>query len=89
MYFYSKCTIILDYVNAGIPLFNPGIIPFDDYQNCYNNFMYIEDLDKYKDYLINRKRFLIEAYNYILFDEEYRHNVDYVKKIYIENVSNT
>ena len=42
--------------------------------------MYIEDLDKYKDYLINRKRFLIEAYNYILFDEEYRHNVDYVKK---------
>ena len=84
--FIQNASIILDYTNAGIPLFNPGIIPFDDYQGCYNNFMFIENLNKYKDYLINRKRFLIETYNYILFDEEYRRNKDYVKNVYLNNI---
>ena len=85
--FIQNASIIIDYINSGIPLFNPNIIPFDDYNGCYNNLEYITNLKKNEHNLIDRKKFLIEAYNYIIFDEEYRYNIDYVKNVYLENIA--
>ena len=85
--FIQNASIIIDYINSGIPLFNPKMIPFDDYNKCYNKLEYIENLKKNELNLINRKKFLIEAYNYIIFDEEYRYNTEYVKNIYLENIA--
>ena len=85
--FIQNASIIIDYLNSGIPLFNPNIIPFDDYNGCYNNLEYITNLKKNEHNLIDRKKFLIEAYNYIIFDEEYRYNTEYVKNVYLENIA--
>lgn len=85
--FIQNASIIIDYINSGIPLFNPNIIPFDDYNGCYNNIYFLKDLIKYKEELVDRKKFLIEAYNYIIFDEEYRYNTEYVKNVYLENIA--
>lgn len=84
--FIQNASIIIDYINEGIPLFNPKFIPFNDYDGCYNNFNYLQDLKKDEKYLIDRKKFLMESYNYIIFDEEYRDNINYVKNIYLNNI---
>lgn len=86
--FIQNASIILDYVNEGIPLFNPRFIDFNDYKGCYNNLLYISDLKKYKNKLINRKKFLINAYNYIIFDIEYSKNINYVVNFYKKNINN-
>lgn len=84
--FIQNASIIIDYINAGIPLFNPNLVPFDDYNGCYNHIDYLKNIKEHKRNLIDRKKFLIEAYNYIIFDEEYRYNTEYVKNIYLENI---
>lgn len=84
--FIQNASIIIDYINAGIPLVNPNIIPFDDYDGCYNDLNFLNNLEKHQKHLIDRKKFLIDTYNYIIFDEEYRYNTDYVKNIYLNNI---
>lgn len=86
--FIQNASIILDYINEGIPLFDPKFIPFNDYEGCYNNLNYIKDLNQYKNKLINRKNFLINAYNYIIFDIEYSKNIQYVFNFYRRNILN-
>ena len=54
--FIQNASIILDYINEGIPLFNPRFINFNDYEGCYNNLIYIKDLNQNKNKLINRKK---------------------------------
>ena len=86
--FIQNASIILDYINEGIPLFNPRFINFNDYEGCYNNLIYIKDLNQNKNKLINRKKFLINAYNYIIFDIEYSKNIQYVFNFYKRNIIN-
>ena len=85
--FIQNASIILDYINEGIPLFNPNIIPFDDYNGCYNNIELLNNIEKNKNNLIDRKKFLIDSYNHIIFDSEYRDNIDYVKQFYLKNIN--
>lgn len=84
--FIQNASIVLDYINEGIPLFNPGFTPFNDYNECYNKLEYIKDIQLNKKLLINRERFLKIAYNYIIFDIEYKKNKDYLIKFYTKNI---
>ena len=84
--FIQNASIIIDYINEGIPLFNPNFIPFNDYEGCYNDIIYIKKLKNYVNKLIDRKKFLIKAYNYIIFDVEYSKNMQYVFNFYKKNI---
>ena len=86
--FIQNASIILDYINEGVPLFDPKFIPFNDYEGCYNNIEYLSNIKKNKKYFIDRREFLIKAYNYIIFDIEYERNINYVFNFYYKNILN-